>query len=201
MKAYLTKPQTPIIRRQLKFMTDRKILLNFSESSWTILECRGKPEHGRKRSWDGRGYAMTRRKLRHQFGVYHRWINYHNTKGGSFWGQNPSITPKKYILKYCFNLTVYWLNFRHLNFTFLSFPCWILHKNKKFAVRVQFMQHLQFWIQHQMEMFHNALCSYSTAVLIAERVTKYFVLEFRKEVIMIFRFIKGNIWILLYCLV
>ena len=38
--------------------------------------------------------------------------------------------------------------------------------------------------------FTNALCSYSTAVLIAEIVRTQLVLEFRKQIIVIFRFIK-----------
>jgi hypothetical protein len=62
--------QNPLTRRQLKFMTDKKILRNFSGRTWSILEFLGNPEHGRIMSGDGRGFGMTRKKLRHQFRVY-----------------------------------------------------------------------------------------------------------------------------------
>ena len=73
--------QSPLTRRQVKFVTDNKILLNFIGKTWAILVFRGNPEHGRLKSGDGRGYGMTRRKLLHQFRVYYQWINYHDKKG------------------------------------------------------------------------------------------------------------------------
>jgi len=72
--------QSPLTRPQLKFMTDKEILMNFCGRMRTMLEFRGNPEHGHIRSGDGRGYGMTRRKLCHQFRVNHRWINYQDKK-------------------------------------------------------------------------------------------------------------------------
>ena len=119
-------------------MTDKNILINFRGRIKIMLEFRGKPEHGLIRSGNGRDYVMTRRKLLHQSRVYHRWINYHDTKEGTFCNQKPPppATTKQNILEYCFKISTFLLNFRHLNFTFLYVPCWILHNNKKFTVHV-----------------------------------------------------------------
>jgi hypothetical protein len=145
--------QSPLTRRHLKFMTDKKILLNFvkirvgdSEQPWTWTH--------KEWRWNGLWYDEKETTSSIHGVPSLNKISWYK-RGNILMSELPPTTPKENILKYSCKYSVNCLNCRHLNFAFLSVPCWMLHKNKKFAVHVYFIQHLQFCVQRQMEMFHK----------------------------------------------